>query len=160
LIEQHGLRASDVKKVIARLPDKELDIVNNRDMPDICLQHLLAVMLIDGTVTFNSAHDFKRMLDPRIVALRKRVEAVGDPALTDIERRWRCVMEIHMKDGRVHGTMAAKGSYENPHPRREEEKAIDLVAPVCKARSQALVNKLWNIEQLKDVRALRKHYGA
>jgi 2-methylcitrate dehydratase PrpD len=157
-------QGEEVAKLIARIPDKELEIVNNRDMPDICLQHLLAVMLIDGTVTFKSAHDFKRMLDPRIVALRKRVEAVGDPALTDIERRWRCVMDIHMKDGRVlHGqTMAAKGSYENPLTRaEEEEKALDLIAPVLgKARSQALLKKLWNIEQLKDVRALRKHYGA
>jgi 2-methylcitrate dehydratase PrpD len=163
LIQQHGIGAADVVRLIARLPDKELDIVNNRDMPDICLQHLLAVMLIDGTVTFKSAHDFRRMLDPRILALRKRIEAVGDPALTDIERRWRCVMEIHLKDGRVvrSQTMAAKGSYENPLTRaEEEEKALDLIAPVLgKARAQALLNKLWNIEQVKDVRALRKHYA-
>ena len=60
LIEQHGIDGS-VAKVVARIPDKELEIVNNRDMPDICLQHLLAVMLIDGTVTFKSAHSYRRM---------------------------------------------------------------------------------------------------
>jgi 2-methylcitrate dehydratase PrpD len=164
LIERHGIKAAEVTKLIARLPDKELEIVTNRDMPDICVQHLLAVMLIDGTVTFKSAHDFKRMRDPRILALRKRIETVGDPALTDIERRWRCVMEIHLKDARVlrGQTMAAKGSYENPLTRaEEEEKALDLIVPVLgKARSRALLNKLWNIEYLKDVRALRKHYAS
>jgi 2-methylcitrate dehydratase PrpD len=164
LIEQHDVKASDVTRLVARLPDKELDIVNNRDMPDICLQHLLAVMLSDGTVTFKSAHDFKRMRDPRILALRRRIEAVGDPALTDIERRWRCVMEIHLKDGRVlHGqTMAAKGSYENPLNRaEEEEEALDLIAPILgKARSRVLLQTLWGLDRMKDVRSLRRLYAA
>jgi 2-methylcitrate dehydratase PrpD len=160
LIEKHGIKATDVEKLIARIPDKELEIVNNRDMPDICLQHLLAVMLNDGTVTFKSAHDFTRMKDRRILALRKRIEAIGDSALTDIERRWRCVTEIHLKDGRVlHGeTMAAKGSYENPLTRaEEEEKALDLIAPVLgKPRSKELLAALWKLDALKDVRALRQ----
>ena len=39
----------------------EAKIVNNREIPDICLQHLCAVMLIDKTVTFKSAHELARM---------------------------------------------------------------------------------------------------
>ncbi len=164
LLQQHGFGPDDVEKLEARLPDKELEIVNNRDMPDISVQHLLAVMLQDRTVTFKSAHDFKRMKDPRILALRSRIEAVGDPDLTDVERRWRCVMEIRLKDGRTlnHQTMAAKGSYENPlTPAEENEKALDLIVPVLgKARSRTLLETLWNFEQLKDLRALRKLYAA
>ena len=38
---------------------------DNRDMPDICMQHLCAVMLLDGTVSFKSSHDEKRMRDPK-----------------------------------------------------------------------------------------------
>jgi len=163
LIQQHGIKAANVEKLIARIPDKELEIVNNRDMPDICLQHLLAVMLIDGTVTFKSAHDFTRMRDPAALRLRSKIEAVGDPALTDIERRWRCVMEIRLKDGRVlHGqTMAAKGSYENPLTRvEEEEKALDLIAPILgKQRSRDLLAALWKLDTIKDVRVLRKLYS-
>ena len=92
LMHEHHFAAEDVEELVARLPDKELEIVNNRDMPDISVQHLLAVMLRDGTVTFASAHDFRRMRDPRVLALRKRIKAVGDPSLTDAQRRWRCVM--------------------------------------------------------------------
>ncbi|MBI2226590.1 MAG: MmgE/PrpD family protein [Betaproteobacteria bacterium] len=121
------------------------------------------MMLIDGTVTFKSAHDFRRMRDPKVRNLRSKVQAVGDPALTDVERRWCCVMEIRLKDGRVlHGqTIAAKGSYENPLTRaEEEEKALGLLTPVLgKTRSQALLKALWNFEQLEDVRALRKLYS-
>jgi 2-methylcitrate dehydratase PrpD len=163
LIRQHDFEADDVEKLVARLPDKELEIVNNRDMPDICVQHLLAVMLRDGTVTFKSAHDFKHMKDSRILALRKRIEAIGDPALTDIERRWRCVMEIRLKDGRTlrHQTMAAKGSYENPlAPEEENEKALDLIVPVLgKARAKALLEALWTFDEIKDVHALRRLYA-
>jgi len=164
LIQQQGLRADAIEKLIARLPDAELEIVNNRPTPDICLQHLLAVMLQDGTVTFKTAHDFKRMRDPKILALRRRIEAVGDPDLTDTQRRWRCVMEIRLKDGGTlhHQTMAAKGSFENPlTPDEENEKALDLIAPVLgKARSQALLKALWRFDQLKDVRTLRRLYAA
>lgn len=164
LIQQHGIGADDVEKLIARMPDKELEIVNNRPMPDICVQHLLAVMLLDGTVTFASAHDFRRMKDPRVLTLRERIKAVGDPDLTDAQRRWRCVMEISLKDGRVvqGRTMAAKGSFENPLTRdEEEEKALDLIVPILgKKRSQALLAALWNFDKFRDVRELRRLYSA
>lgn len=162
LMRQHGFKARDVERLVARMPDKELEIVNNRDMPDISVQHLLAVMLLDGDVTFKSAHDFKRMKDPKVLELRKRIEAVGDPGLTDVQRRWRCVMEVKLRDGLTltHQTMAAKGSSENPlTPVEENEKALDLIAPVLgKARALALLVTIWNFERLKDVRALRKLY--
>ena len=164
LMQQHRFKAADVVKLIARMPDKELEIVNNRPMPDICVQHLLAVMLQDGTVSFKSAHDFKRMKDPQIFALRKRIAAVGDPKLTDAQRRWRCVMEIRLRDGRVlqGRTMAAKGSFENPLTRaEEEEKALDLLIPILgKARSRHLLDTLWNFEKIQDVRSLRRLYVA
>lgn len=58
--------------------------------------------------------------------------------------------------------MAAKGSFENPLSREEEEeKALDLIAPVLgKRRSEQLLAALWNFDKLKDVRELRKLYWA
>lgn len=165
LMRQHGFKAVDVEKLVARMPDKELPIVDNRDMPDICVQHLLAVMLLDGTNTFATTHDFARMKDPRVLKLRRNhIETVADASLTNPLRSWRCAMEITLKDGRklAHQTMAAKGSAENPLTRREEEeKAIDLMAPILgKKRSLALMSALFNIETIKDARALRRLYAA
>jgi 2-methylcitrate dehydratase PrpD len=104
------------------------------------------------------------MRDPKVLAVRKRIEAVGDPTLTDVQRRWRCVMEVHLKDGRVlnHQTMAAKGSSENPlTPAEENEKALDLIVPILgRKKSAALLDALWNFDEIPDVRMLRKLYSA
>jgi len=48
-------------------------------MPDICLQHLIAVMLLDGTVTFASSHDEARMKDRKVLELRKRSSLSAAP---------------------------------------------------------------------------------
>jgi len=164
LILEHELNAGDVTQIIARMSDKELEIVNNRASPDISVQHLLSVMLIDGNITFKSAHDFARMKDPAVLKVRRLVQAIGDAALTDAQRRWRCVMELRLKDGRVlrHQTMAAKGSFENPlTPDEENEKALDLIQPVLgRKRSAALLQALWNFDKITDVRTLRKLYCA
>jgi hypothetical protein len=154
LLKQYEFKSTDVAKVIAKMPDKELEIVNNRPMPDISVQHLLAVMMIDRKLTFKTAHDFARMKDKQVLKVREKIHAVGDPSLTDVQRRWRCVMEIHLKNGEVlrGETMAAKGSFENPLKVAEEnEKALDLIAPILgKKPSLELLHSIWNIEKIKD----------
>ena len=58
--------------------------------------------------------------------------------------------------------MAAKGSYENPLTRDEEEaKALDLVEPVLgKSRSRDLLAALWDFEHIPEVVSLRPLYQA
>jgi 2-methylcitrate dehydratase PrpD len=164
LMQEHRFQLADVDKVIANMPDKELMIVDNRPMPDICVQHLLAIMLIDGELTFRSAHNYARMDDPKVLEVRSRMHAVPDASLTDVQRRWRCVMEVHLKNGTVlkGQTMSAKGSFENPlSPDEENAKALDLIVPILgKERSQTLLDTLWNFENISDVRSLRALYRA
>lgn len=163
IIRQHKIKAGDVERLVVRMPDTALKIVDNRNTPNITVQHLLALMLVDGTVTFASTHDFSRMKDPRVLKLRRnRIEVIGDAKLTTPLRHWCCNMEITLKDGRrlTHQTMAAKGYHENPLTRQDiEEKALDLMAPILgKKRSQALISALLNIETIKDARELRRLY--
>ena len=163
LIREHRFKAEDVERLVARVPEAELKVVDNRDMVDISLQHLLAVMAVDGTMTFAAAHDYKRVNDPRVRKMRERIQAIADPSIPAPVRGWRCIMEITLKDGRKlsHQTMAAKGSPDNPLNRDEvAEKALDLMGPVIgKARGKALIAALYDIGRLKDVRALRKLYS-
>jgi 2-methylcitrate dehydratase PrpD len=159
LIRVHRLRADDVERLVVRVAHQGANTVDNRNMPDICMQHMCAVMLLDGNVTFESSHDEKRMGDREVLSLRERIELRGDEALTRVMPSRQGIVEIRLRDGREfrHHTQAVRGTAENPMTRAEvDAKSYDLMAPVSgKARARALCDAIWNIEKLADVRALR-----
>jgi 2-methylcitrate dehydratase PrpD len=159
LIREHRLRADDVERVIVRVAHLGANTTDNREMPDICMQHLCAVMLLDGTVTFKSSHDEARMRHARVVELRKRIELNGDDALSKAMPRREGIVELKLKDGRelAHHTRAVRGTPENPMTRAEvEAKALDLLVPVLgRARSAKLCAAIWGVEKIRDARRLR-----
>src|SRR5882672_7536558 len=73
LLERHPFAAEQVRKVVVRLGTREASVVNNRDIPDICLQHMVAVMLVDKTVSFQAAHDVARLQDSAVLRQRTKV---------------------------------------------------------------------------------------
>src|SRR6202790_5761961 len=77
-IAQRSFSADDVSKVVVRIASDEANTVSNRDMPDICMQHLVAIMLLDKTVTFRSVHNKARMQDPAVLRQRAKVDVLAD----------------------------------------------------------------------------------
>jgi len=158
LIQQHGLTAANVTRLQVQVQDSESYIVDDRDMPDICMQHLLAVMLLDGKVTFASSHDVRRMKDRKVLDVRKRIQYSGSAALTRAGGR-QAIVEVTTRDGRTlrHHTPVVPGAWENPLSRAEvDAKAHDLISAVIgKRRSLALLDHVWRLERVKDVNALR-----
>jgi 2-methylcitrate dehydratase PrpD len=65
LRKQSPFDAGDVKQVVVRLSTSAAPKVDNSQSPDLCLQYLVAVMLLDRTVSFRAAHDKARMQDRR-----------------------------------------------------------------------------------------------
>jgi hypothetical protein len=59
-------------------------------------------------------------------------------------------------------TAAVRGAPANPMPRAEvEAKALDLlVAPLGAVRARHLVDRVWDLERVADVRELRPLLGA
>jgi 2-methylcitrate dehydratase PrpD len=159
LIRGHGIRGDDVERVVVRVAHQGANTVDNRAMPDICMQHMCAVMLIDGKVTFASSHDEKRMRDRKVAALRSRIELRGDDALSAAMPSRQGIVEITLRDGREfkHHTQAVRGSAENPMTRAEvDEKCYDLMAPVLgSARARKLCDAVWHLDRMRDARALR-----
>jgi 2-methylcitrate dehydratase PrpD len=159
LIEQERIGADNVDKLVVRVARQGANTVDNRNMPDICLQHICAVMLLDGTVTFKSAHDQKRMRDRNVLALRRRIELRADDMLTRAMPSRQGIVEIRLRDGRefTHHTKAVRGTADNPMTRGEvDAKAYDLMAPVIgKKRARRLCDAVWSLEKLHDVCALR-----
>jgi len=159
LIHANRLEASAVERVLVRISHHGANTVSNRSMPDICLQHLCAVMLLDGTVTFESSHDVARMRDRAVLAVRRRIELLGDDTLERALPSHQAIVEIALKDGRRlrNHTTAVRGTGGNPMTRAEvESKVLDLAIPVLGSRrARALCAAVWNIETLPDVRRLR-----
>jgi len=159
LIEEHGVKAAEVEKLTIRVAHRDKNTTDNRPMPDINMQHLCAVMLFDGTVTFKSSHDEKRFRNAKVLEFRKKIEVVGDDALTKTMPARQAIVEILLRDGRTlrHHTVAVRGTAENPMTRAEvDAKGYDLLAPVIgKARARRLCDTAWNLDKLRDVRKLR-----
>ncbi len=158
LIEKHGVTAKDIDRVVITIDDQGARTVNQRTMASINIQHLTALMLLDGDITFASAHDEKRVRDQRVMALKSQITLQGSAALGRA-RTTQAIVEIVTRDGRRlrHHTKAVRGTAANPMPRSEvEAKARDLLLPVIGTRRTArLIDIIWNIERLRDARALR-----
>jgi 2-methylcitrate dehydratase PrpD len=157
LIEKHGLRAKDVDRMIATTYGEGAKVVDNREMPDINLQHILALTLVDGGLTFKSSHSFERMNDPAVLALKKRITLVGDPGFGTTKRQG--IVEITTKDGaklREH-VVSPRGMMENPMTTEEvEKKCRDLLEPVLgQDHSRELIDGIWNLERISNMRTLR-----
>jgi 2-methylcitrate dehydratase PrpD len=120
---------------------------------------MLAVMLLDKTVTFQSVHDKARMKDPAVLRVRAKIEVVADPRIDARRPRREAIVELTLKDGTQLSEWVrdVRGTADNPMTRQEVmDKARDLIAPVLgSATSTALINKLLALETLKDVRELR-----
>ncbi len=159
LMKEHKFKADDVEKVVVRISHQGAETTNNRTMPNISMQHLVAVMLIDGTVTLTSANDMKRMQDPKVLELRRRVELLGDEEMDRVRPVRQAIVEIRLRDGRElrHRTYEVRGMAQNPMSREEVgEKCLGLFAPVLgKQKARGLIDAVWRLETVKDVRALR-----
>jgi 2-methylcitrate dehydratase PrpD len=159
LIHEYQIKAEDVERIMVRVAHQGANTVDNRAMPDICMQHMCAIMVIDGKVTFASSHDEKRMRDRKVLALRSHIELRGDEALSAAMPSRQGIVEISLRDGRNlrHHTSAVRGTAENPMTRAEvDEKSYDLMAPVLsKARARKLCDAIWELEKISDLRGLR-----
>jgi len=159
LRKQRPFHSNEVRQVSVRLATDEAAIVNNREIPDICLQHMAAVMLMDKTVTFSSAHDKERMKDPETLREREKVKLIADEQLERLMPLRVAIVEVQLTDG-THLTQRVdnvRGTPKNPMTREEiVAKARDLIAPILgPAQCASLIEKVLNLERVEDIRELR-----
>jgi 2-methylcitrate dehydratase PrpD len=159
LRKQKPFDAAQVKQVSVQLATAEAAIVNNREIPDICLQHMVAVMLLDKTVTFVSAHDKERLKDPGTLRARAKVQLVPDEELQRLMPLRVAIVTIVLADGSrlAQRVDNVRGTPENPMTRDEiVTKARDLIAPILGTTNSAtLIEKVFRLETITDIRELR-----
>ncbi|MGH7290824.1 MAG: MmgE/PrpD family protein, partial [Myxococcota bacterium] len=160
LLKEYRFAPEDIVAIDAILPDKETKIISNRHMPEICLQHLVALMLVDGDVTLESSHDYERMKDPRVLAVREKITLVPNAEMTRTPPPRQARIEIRLKDGRTvsHHTPATRGTPDNPMAREEvETKAIRLMTPIVgEAVTAKVVDAMRNLPgiRVRDLTAI------
>jgi 2-methylcitrate dehydratase PrpD len=151
--------AGEVRRVFVRVAPSVAAVVDNREMPDISLQHMVAVMLLDKTASFHAAHDKPRMQDAAVLRERAKVQLVRDEELAKLLPVRVTVVDIEFADGTrtSERITAVRGTPRNPMTQQEViAKARDLMAPVLGAsKSERLIETVYSLESLADVRELR-----
>jgi 2-methylcitrate dehydratase PrpD len=159
LHKEHSLSIHNVVKIVVRLPEDGARIVDNSAMPDVNLQHLVALALVDGDVSFEDSHSQERMADPQVLAAKQRVSLVADRGLMDPNAPRSGLVQVTLQDGRTvsHFTRHPPGTKENPlDTAGVNAKVRDLMAPVLGGeRTEAIIERINSLEELDDVRALR-----
>ncbi|MGB7219129.1 MAG: MmgE/PrpD family protein [Vicinamibacterales bacterium] len=156
---ERPFEADAVRSVTVRLAPTVAAVVDNREIPDICLQHMVAVMLVDKTVSFAAAHDVARMKDAAILRHRAKVQLVKDDSLVPFLPARVAIVEVTLADGTrlTNRVDAVRGTVRNPMSRAEvEDKARDLIAPVLGAfQAGRLVDAVFALERMTNIRGLR-----
>jgi 2-methylcitrate dehydratase PrpD len=156
---RRAFEADQVERVVVRLAPTVAAVVDNRDIPDICLQHMIAVMLLDKTASFKAAHDKPRMRDAAVLRQRAKVQLVRDEALARLLPVRVAVVELTLTDGTrlTERVEAVRGTPRNPMSQAEViDKCRDLVAPILgPEKSARLIQTVFAIEAVADLRQLR-----
>jgi 2-methylcitrate dehydratase PrpD len=159
LRKQYGLTPDNVRSIIVKIPSDAEGIVGDSAMPDVNCQHLVALALVKGAVSFRDSHDVALMHDPAIVAQRAKVTVQPDQSLMDPAAPRGAKVEVTLMDGRTvdHFTRFAPGTKENPlSTEAVNAKARDLMVPVLGAtKTSKLIEMINHLETLKDIRGLR-----
>jgi 2-methylcitrate dehydratase PrpD len=119
----------------------------------VSVQHAVAAALVFGEAGLDQFTD-ACVNDPRVLALRRKVEVVRDESFSTIA----AAVEITTADGAVHGLAqsAARGSDVNPLSDRDLEQKLRSSAAVWDPSYdvQPLIDAVWSLDQSADVSGL------
>jgi 2-methylcitrate dehydratase PrpD len=164
LMQTSGVAAGNIKAITVHLPTGSDRTVDRTPAPDVNVQHLLAMLLIDGTLTFRSIHDRDRMDDPAILALRAKIQVVPSDELLRARPRRQAIVEVETNDGRRHShrIVAVRGTADNPMDRAEvETKARDLMGGILgRKRTDTLIGAINELAEAKNMAGLRPLWQA
>jgi 2-methylcitrate dehydratase PrpD len=160
IMRQHSLQRDSIDRIAVRIATSGATTVDNRQLPDISLQQMLAVMVVDGTVTFKAAHDLARMQDPVVIRERAKVELIPDDDLEKELPKLVSIVEVTTKGGHIYRQRvdAVRGTVANPMTREEViAKFQDLTqSSTASAQRDRVVDLILNIEAIPTLQAVRE----
>ena len=157
LMQHEGLKADDIARIDVALPKTSAAVVDRRLMPALSLQFQIALLLVDGRLTFDSGHDEHRMTEPRIAQLSERIHTDPRTEQEFVDYPRQAIVTATLRDGRVlrRQTLHVRGTPGDPMSQAEvQDKARDLMAPVLSERTETLVQRLLALDRVAKVREL------
>lgn len=163
MIREHGrakLGVYDIEAIEITLPSTAARIVDDRDMPDVNVQYLVAGTLADGRFSFAMAHGGDRMSEPAIARLREVTKIVPSPEM-DGRRCARLTVRTGAGQHLTAHVPHVRGTVDDPMSVAEvETKAADLMIPVLgEEQVGELIATIRNIESIDAVTSLRPLLG-
>ena len=160
LLSKQAINPGQIEKVTVRIPESGARTVNNRHMPDVNVQFMVSAILLEGKLTFEMAHDYERFQNPRVLALKDKVQLVGDNEMERSGHRFQGLVEVTLKDGQTlrEHVINCRGRPENPmSPDEVEKKAAWLMEPILgKKNVDQIIDSIRRIESLTNARELTK----
>jgi len=169
LRKTHGFQPDDIELIDARVFPITLDLCGKIQEPQtfseaqFSLPFALAIAAVDGEVSIRQLTE-KRLKDPRVLNLAKKVRASVDPEFmsagyTGSESFYQSAkVKIKIKNGKEFYKRIdlPKGSPQNPFSKEEIlEKFYSLASLVLsKSKIENIIENLENIEKLNDIRKL------
>ena len=158
MLAKHPIQPQDVEKVVVRIPESGARTVNNRKMPDVNVQYMVSTILLNGKLTFESAHDYNRLQDSRLQEMKQRVQLIPDKELERAGARFQGLVEVTLKDGKTlrEHVSNCRGRPQNPmSPEEVEKKAAWLMEPVLGKRNvDQIIEASRKLESMESVRAI------
>ena len=121
---------------------------------------MVAAILLEGKLTFETAHDYERFQNPRVLALKEKVQLIGDNDMERTGHRFQGLVEVTLKNGQKlsEHVINCRGRPENPmNPEEVEKKAAWLMEPILgKKNVDQIIDSIRQIEFVTNVRDLTK----
>jgi 2-methylcitrate dehydratase PrpD len=149
ILARTSIAPDAVRRVTLEMPARSAQVVNERDMPNVNAQHITAIMLLDGALHLAASHDYARMQDASVLALRERISLV--PGSGD-----QTTVRIELASGDVVSESVPSLRRATPSPAEVQQKARELISEVLGASAaDSLIEQILRIEALDDVQRLR-----
>ncbi len=143
IFEKKEFNHQDIKEVKIEIPSDRFSIVSDRNIPNICAQHLAALYLVKKTIGYEEVHDEKLFHNSEVLEMRKKILATPSDELAIARPERQAKVKIIFKDDSevFHHAKAVRGTPDNPMNEDEvSNKARELLKMYNKQQVEKLIH--------------------
>jgi 2-methylcitrate dehydratase PrpD len=155
LLAEHVLKWEEITGIEVALPAESAVVVDNRMMPNVNVQYLVAATLIDGGFSMRMSNDAARLSDPVVQGLMARISLSPEGAFAH-QRAARVTVATAGGETISQTVRDVRGTAANPMSFDEVRmKAEDLLGSVLGAeQARAACDLVTRLEEVDDLRQL------